>query len=148
MRFLRLCRESLLIQRKYFNTSWIYRDWRMHFSSIPLDYIHIILYCQCEHFKKFFADLLYICHFLCTIYIDRYRKDVVFMEDKISDIINDDNILVLTVEQTSKILQLGKSTTYEIVNNPNCPFIVHHLGKSIRVEKKSLLESLRTPITV
>lgn len=70
------------------------------------------------------------------------------MKDKIVDIINDDNILVLTVEQASKILQLGKSTTYEIVNNPDCPFVVHHLGKSIRIEKSSLLESLKVPITV
>lgn len=70
------------------------------------------------------------------------------MEKNIIDIINNDNILVLTVEQTSKILQLGKSTTYEIVNNPNCPFTVHRLGKSIRVGKKSLLESLKVPIVV
>lgn len=70
------------------------------------------------------------------------------MTEKTADIINNDNILVLTVKQTSEVLQLGQSTTYEIVNNPDCPFIVHRLGKSIRVEKESLLKSLKTPITV
>lgn len=70
------------------------------------------------------------------------------MEDRIVDIINNDNILVLTVEQTSQILQLGKSSTYEIVNKPDCPFVVHRLGKSIRIEKESLLRSLKTPIVV
>lgn len=70
------------------------------------------------------------------------------MKEKIIDIINDDSIRVLTVEQASQILQMGKSSTYEIVNKPNCPFIVHRLGKAIRIEKTSLLNSLKTPITV
>ncbi len=64
------------------------------------------------------------------------------------EIINNPNILLLTVEQASQILQLGKSTTYELVNNKHCPFVVHRIGKTIRIEKSSLLESLKTPIAI
>ncbi len=70
------------------------------------------------------------------------------MKDTNTDILNNPNILLLTVEQVSKILQLGRSTTYELVNNERCPFIVHHIGNTIRIDKASLLESLKQPITV
>lgn len=70
------------------------------------------------------------------------------MKDTNTDILNNPNILLLTVEQVSKILQLGRSTTYELVNSERCPFIVHHIGNTIRIDKASLLESLKQPITV
>lgn len=70
------------------------------------------------------------------------------MKDTNTDILNNPNILLLTVEQVSKILQLGRSTTYELVNNERCPFIVHRIGNTIRIDKASLLESLKHPITV
>lgn len=65
-----------------------------------------------------------------------------------NNILNNPDVLLLTVEQVSKILQIGKSTTYELVNNPNCPFVVHHLGKTIRIEKTSVLESIKSSITI
>lgn len=64
------------------------------------------------------------------------------------DILDNPNVLLLTVSQVSKILQIGRSTTYELVNNKNCPFIVHRIGNTIRVDKSSLLESLKKPIAV
>ena len=64
------------------------------------------------------------------------------------DILRNENILLLTVEQVSKILQLGRSTTYESVNSERCPFIVHRIGNTIRIDKASLLESLKKPIVV
>lgn len=70
------------------------------------------------------------------------------MSDNIQYILNDENTLLLTVEQVSKILRIGRSTTYELVNNPNCPFVVHRIGKTIRVEKESFLKSLKTPIAI
>ena len=65
-----------------------------------------------------------------------------------NDILNISDILLLTVEQVSTVLQVGKSTAYELVNNPNCPFIVHHIGKAIRIDKASFLESLKKPIAL
>ena len=65
-----------------------------------------------------------------------------------TQVLNNPDILLLTVEQVSKILQLGKSTTYELVNNPKCPFIVHKIGKTIRIEKTSFIESLKKPIAI
>ncbi len=71
------------------------------------------------------------------------------MANDINNVLNDDSKLVLTVEQISKILQIGKSTAYELVNRKDCPFTVHRFGKTtIRVDKKSFLESLKTPITM
>lgn len=71
------------------------------------------------------------------------------MTSDINSILNDDSKLVLTVEQISKILQIGRSTAYELVNREDCPFTVHRLGKTtIRVEKESFLKSLKTPITM
>lgn len=63
------------------------------------------------------------------------------------NILNNPDILLLTVEQVSHILQIGKSTAYELVNSPNCPFIVHHLGRTIRVDKATFIEALKKPIT-
>lgn len=62
------------------------------------------------------------------------------------NILTNPNILLLTVEQVSHFMQIGKSTAYELVNSTNCPFIVHKLGKSIRVDKASFLECLKKPI--
>lgn len=63
------------------------------------------------------------------------------------EILNNTDVLLLTVEQVSTIMQIGKSTAYELVNSPDCPFIVHRIGKSIRIDKATFLESLKQPIT-
>lgn len=65
-----------------------------------------------------------------------------------TDILNNPNILLLTVAQVSTILQIGKSSTYELVNSPTCPFIVHHIGRTIRIDKATFLESLKKPIAI
>ncbi len=69
------------------------------------------------------------------------------MKEK-NSILNNPDILLLTVAQASEILQLGRSTTYELVNKADCPFIVHHIGNTIRIDKASLLESLKQPIVI
>ena len=75
-------------------------------------------------------------------------KDTFVVKATNTDISSNPNILFLPLEQISKILQLGRSTTYELVNNEHCPFIVRHIGNTIRIDKASLLESLKKPITV
>lgn len=70
------------------------------------------------------------------------------MVENTQNILNNPNVLLLTVEQVSKILQIGRSTTYELVNSSDCPFIVHRIGKTIRIEKTTFLESLKKPITI
>ena len=64
------------------------------------------------------------------------------------DIINNPSIILLTVKQVSQILQIGLSSTYELVNSEDCPFLVHRFGNTIRVNKSSLLQSLENPIRV
>lgn len=61
------------------------------------------------------------------------------------NMINDPNILLLTVPQVQNITQLGKTKIYEIVNSENCPFTVHRFGTTIRIEKESLVKFLKQP---
>lgn len=77
-----------------------------------------------------------------------FRKEVFVMKHNITDILKNPDILLLNVEQVSQVLQLGRSTTYELVNSEKCPFVVHRIGNTIRIDKASLLESLKTPIAV
>ena len=60
------------------------------------------------------------------------------MKDTNTDILNNPNILLLTVEQVSKILQLGRSTTYELVKSNSK--ILDRL--SIPMYEKAVTESL------
>lgn len=69
------------------------------------------------------------------------------MDKTFTDIFNDKNILVLNVNQVSKILGMGLSTTYKYVKKQDCPFIVHRIGSLYKINKKSLAEYLNLPIT-
>ena len=63
------------------------------------------------------------------------------------DFLTNEGILLLTIEQARSIIQLSKSSMYELVNRKDCPFVVHHIGRAIRIEKASFLEWIRTTTT-
>lgn len=51
--------------------------------------------------------------------------------------------LVLTVEQTAQVLQLGKTRIYELVRSGKLRSL--RIGRKIRVPKNALLDFLDTP---
>lgn len=51
--------------------------------------------------------------------------------------------LVLTVEQTAQVLQLGKTRVYELVRSGKLRSL--RIGRKIRVPKNALLDFLDTP---
>ena len=50
------------------------------------------------------------------------------------------NQKLLTVNEVCEILRLKKSSVYNLIGSPDCPFEVRRIGNSIRVVKSSLYE--------